>query len=139
MPSGGYMNENRHYSPIADYGLIGAMNTCALVSKGGSIDWCCLPSFDSPATFGRILDWSRGGYFQVAPLDVQSTSRRYLPGTNVLETTFNTTTGVATLTDFMPVHPPSHSRILFGGPQDSPRISRFGESSRMHHQTGRFW
>jgi GH15 family glucan-1,4-alpha-glucosidase len=127
------MTENRHYRPIADYGLIGAMHTCALVSTSGSIDWCCLPSFDSPATFGRILDWSRGGYFQLAPLDVQSTSRRYLPGTNVLETTFNTSTGVATLTDFMPVHPPSHSRMLVGSVDDSRGKASGSGAARVHH------
>ena len=100
-----------HYRPISDYGIIGAMHTCALVSKSGSIDWCCLPSFDSPSAFARILDWRLGGYYQVAPLDVQSVSRRYVPNTNVLETSFRTGSGVAKLTDFMPVHPPSHSRI----------------------------
>lgn len=73
---------NPRYRPIADYGLIGAMHTCALVSKEGSIDWCCLPAFDSPAAFCRILDWRAGGYYQVAPLDIQSVSRRYLPSTN---------------------------------------------------------
>ena len=91
----------RSYPPIADYGLIGAMTTCALVSKAGSIDWLCMPDFDSPAVFGRILDWHRGGHFQVAPQEVHSVDRRYLPGTNVLETTFWTETGVAKLTDFM--------------------------------------
>jgi len=94
------------YPPISDYGIIGAMHTCALVSRAGSIDWFCLPSFDSPAVFGRILDWRKGGHFQVAPKEVQSVTRRYLPGTNVLETTFRTETGVAKLTDFMPVTPP---------------------------------
>lgn len=77
------------------------MHTCALVSKAGSIDWFCLPSFDSPAVFGRILDWRKGGHFQVSPKGVQSVSRRYLPGTNVLETTFRTEIGVAKLTGFM--------------------------------------
>jgi len=91
------------YPPIADYGIIGAMHTCALVSKAGSIDWFCLESFDSPAVFSRLLDWRQGGYFQIAPSDARAVSRRYLPGTNVLETTFETETGVATLTDFMPV------------------------------------
>src|SRR5215203_1464303 len=77
------------------------MTTCALVSKAGSIDWLCMRDFDSPAVVGRILDWHRGGHFQVAPQEVQSVDRRYLPGTNVLETTFWTETGVAKLTDFM--------------------------------------
>lgn len=91
------------YPPIADYGLIGAMHTCALVSKSGSIDWFCLPAFDSPAVFGRLLDWHNGGYFQIAPDEVESVERRYRPGTNLLETTFHTPTGTAVLTDFMPV------------------------------------
>jgi GH15 family glucan-1,4-alpha-glucosidase len=89
------------YPPIEDYGIIGSMTTCALVSKAGSIDWLCMPDFDSPAVFGRILDWHKGGHFQVAPRGVQSVDRRYLPGTNVIETTFWTETGVAKLTDFM--------------------------------------
>ena len=93
------------YSPISDYGLIGDMHSCALVSKAGSIDWCCLPRFDSAAVFSRILDWGKGGYLRLAPQGVQSIRRRYLEGTNVLETTFQTDTGIAKLTDFMPVHP----------------------------------
>jgi GH15 family glucan-1,4-alpha-glucosidase len=89
------------YPPIEDYGIIGSMCTCALVSKAGSIDWLCMPDFDSPAVFGRILDWRKGGHFQIAPKRIQSVERRYLPATNVLETTFQTETGVAQLTDFM--------------------------------------
>jgi GH15 family glucan-1,4-alpha-glucosidase len=108
------------YQPIAEYGIIGAMHTCALVSKTGSIDFCCLPAFDSPATFSRLLDWRRGGYFQVAPPDIQSVDRRYLPETNILETTFNTTSGVARLTDFMPVHAASRSRILLAATDAAP-------------------
>ena len=96
------------YPAIADYGIIGSMRTCALVSKVGSIDWLCLPSFDSPAVFGRMLDWHRGGYFQVTPRDVRSVDRRYLLETNILETTFQTETGIAKLTDFMPVDTRSH-------------------------------
>lgn len=108
------MSDVSRYRPISDYGLIGDMHTCALVSTTGSIDFCCLPAFDSPTTFGRMLDWRRGGHFQIVAGDVQSISRRYLPGTNVLETTFRTATGVATLTDFMPVHATSHSRVVLG-------------------------
>ena len=99
------MTDTQEYPPIGDYGLISDMHSCALVSKAGSIDWCCFPRFDSPAVFSRILDWQKGGYFQVAPPEVRSVSRRYLPRTNILETTFTTDTGVAKLTDFMPVHP----------------------------------
>ena len=94
----------RPYPPISDYGMIGDMHSCALVSTAGSVDWCCFPRFDSRAVFGRILDWQRGGHFLMAPLGIRSVRRRYLPSTNVLETTFDTDTGSARLTDFMPVH-----------------------------------
>ena len=102
------MSDGEPYPPIGDYALLGDMHSCALVSKSGSVDWCCWPRFDSPSVFGRILDWAKGGHFQVAPLGVRSVSRRYLPGTNVLETTFETDSGSVRLIDFMPVHP--HSR-----------------------------
>ena len=93
------------YKPISDYGLIGNCHSAALVGLDGSIDWCCLPRFDSDAIFARLLDWRKGGYFRVAPRGVTWVRRRYLPGTNVLETTFETDTGVARLIDFMPTHP----------------------------------
>ena len=92
------------YNPISDYGLIGDMHSCALVSKAGSVDWCCLPRFDGAAVFSRLLDHNQGGFYEIAPSGLRSIQRRYLPGTNVLETTFHTDTGVATLTDFMPLH-----------------------------------
>ena len=91
------------YPPIGDYGLIGDMHSAALVSKDGSIDWLCLPRFDSNAAFGRILDWDRGGHFRIAPADVEEVTRRYRPDTNVLETTFRTKGGVFELVDCMPV------------------------------------
>jgi GH15 family glucan-1,4-alpha-glucosidase len=118
------------YPPISDYGLIGAMHTCALVGRDGSIDWACLPDFDSPSVFGRILDWRRGGHYQVTVDDVVAVERRYLPRTNVLETTFTTPTGSARLTDFMPVHPPSRSRLTLdsgaGGDAHQVRHPRGG-------------
>ena len=92
------------YPAISDYGLIGDMHSCALVSSAGSVDWCCFPRFDSNAIFGRILDWHKGGYFKIAPRNAHTISRRYIPGTNVLQTTFTTENGSARLTDFMPVH-----------------------------------
>ena len=84
--------------------MLSDMHSCALVSKTGSIDWCCFPRFDSPAVFSRILDWTQGGYFHLAPRGVKSVKRQYVPGTKVLETEFTTDTGVARLTDFMPLH-----------------------------------
>jgi GH15 family glucan-1,4-alpha-glucosidase len=90
------------YPAIADYGIIGDSRTCALVSRDGSIDWFCVPNFDGPSIFGRLLDWDRGGYFQIAPLGPYTISRRYVEDTNVLETTFTTDAGEVILTDFMP-------------------------------------
>ncbi|MCH9039730.1 MAG: glycoside hydrolase family 15 protein [Chloroflexi bacterium] len=98
------MSQASDYPSISDYGLISDMHSCALVSTSGSIDWCCFPRFDDAAVFSRILDWDKGGYFKVSPDGVKSTSRHYLNDTNILETTFETETGTAKLTDFMPVH-----------------------------------
>ena len=58
----------RGYKPIEDYGVIGDLHTVALVGKDGSIDWCCLPHFDSPSVFASILDAQKGGFFKIAPL-----------------------------------------------------------------------
>ena len=80
------------------------MHGSALVGSDGSIDWCCIPRFDSSALFSRILDSNRGGFFKLAPANVTSSSRRYLPNTNILETSFVTATGSGVLIDFMPVH-----------------------------------
>ena len=89
------------YTPIADYGLIGECHTAALVSRGGSIDWCCLPRLDSGSYFGRLVDWEKGGFCSVHPAGEGWTStRRYVDGTLVLETTFTDADGnEARLTD----------------------------------------
>ncbi|TMK96776.1 MAG: glycoside hydrolase family 15 protein, partial [Actinobacteria bacterium] len=88
------------YPPIATYGLIGDGHTAALVSTTGSIDWCCLPRFDSGSCFGRILDWRKGGYCSITPTARSySSSRRYVDGTLVLETTFRARGGEARVLD----------------------------------------
>jgi len=88
------------YPPIASYGLIGDCHSAALVSTTGSIDWCCLPRFDSGSCFGRILDWQKGGYCSVTPTArAYSSSRRYVDGTLVLETTFRSRGGEARVLD----------------------------------------
>ena len=93
------------FRPIGDYAVIGNCRTAALVSTAGSIDWLCLPRFDSPSVFGGILDAARGGSFSVGPAgDVRQVFRRYLPGTIVLETTLTTTGGTVRLTDAMTAH-----------------------------------
>jgi GH15 family glucan-1,4-alpha-glucosidase len=87
------------YPPLSDYALIGDCHTAALVSKSGSIDWCCMPRFDSATVFGRLLDWERGGYFQIAPADDASSFRTYVDSTLVLVTTFVCRTGEARVYD----------------------------------------
>jgi alpha,alpha-trehalase len=93
---------HRHEPLISDYGVIGNGQSAALVNRGGSIDWCCWPRFDSPAVFCRILDSAKGGSFRVAPVGDAQIARQYIPATNVLESTFTTTDGVIRLTDLMP-------------------------------------
>jgi len=95
---------NRNYMPINSYGVIGDCHSAVLVSPDGSVDWGCLPDFDSPAIFCRLLDAERGGYFQVAPEEGTIPGlQRYLRGSNVLQTRFTSIAGEMVLTDFMPV------------------------------------
>ena len=90
--------------PIEDYALIGDRGTAALVGKDGSIDWLCLPRFDSPACFAALLGTEENGRWLLAPADeVVATSRRYVDGTALLETTFTTADGEVVLLDVMPV------------------------------------
>jgi GH15 family glucan-1,4-alpha-glucosidase len=91
------------YAPIGDYGVIGNERTAALVALDGSIDYLCLPRFDSAACFSALLDSRRGGRFELAPTVPFRANRRYLPGTNVLETTFETAAGKARVIDAMSI------------------------------------
>ncbi len=93
------------YLPIEDYGVIGDLHTVALIGKNGSIDWCCIPRFDSPSVFGAILDTNKGGFFRIAPPYVPGMGRKqmYLPETNILITRFLTADGVCEVIDFMPI------------------------------------
>ncbi len=94
---------------IEDYGLIGNARTAALVHRDGSIDWLCLPRFDSPACFAALLGGVENGRWIVAPAEPRARmSRRYLPGTAILETRFETAGGAVTVTDFMPQPPDEH-------------------------------
>lgn len=88
--------------PIADYALVGDRQTAALVGTNGSIDWLCLPRFDSSACFAALLGTEDHGHWQLCPVDDYQVSRRYVGGSSALETTFTTATGVVTLTDVMP-------------------------------------
>src|SRR5213083_350883 len=88
---------------IEDYGLIGDLQTAALVGRDGSIDWLCLPRFDSPACFAALLGQPKNGRWLLAPAgEVRKTRRRYRDNTFILETTFDTESGRVTVIDFMP-------------------------------------
>src|SRR6266699_4176605 len=88
----------RGSQPIAGYGLLADCNSAALVAKDGSIDWLCLPRYDSPSVFARLLG-EDAGHWSIRPAGAFTSERRYLPGTLVVETTFTTDTGSMTLTD----------------------------------------
>jgi GH15 family glucan-1,4-alpha-glucosidase len=107
------------YKPIEDYGVIGDLHTVALVGIDGSIDWCCLPHFDSPSTFAAILDDEKGGYFKISAVAIERCKQLYLPDTNVLVTRFFTADGIAELIDFMSIEgrslvyaPPNYHQII---------------------------
>src|ERR687890_2269288 len=91
------------YLPIEDHGIIGDLHTAALVGTDGTIDWLCLPAFDSPSVFCSILDDQKGGHFGLRPVSYARSHQLYLPDTNVLLTRFLSPEGVAELLDFMPI------------------------------------
>src|SRR5215213_4928081 len=92
------------YLPIAEHGLIGDLHTVALVGTEGTIDWYCCPRFDAPSLFGAILDRERGGYWKIAPVGTDWTTKQlYFPDTNILITRFLSPHGVGEVQDFMPV------------------------------------
>jgi GH15 family glucan-1,4-alpha-glucosidase len=93
------------YLPIEDHGVIGDLHTCALVGIDGTIDWLCLPYFDSPSLFAAILDDRKGGHFRIAATAAEAGRRQmYLPDSNILMTRFLTHDGVGEVVDFMPIH-----------------------------------
>ncbi len=107
---------------IEDYALLGDLGTAALVGADGSVDWLCLPRFDSPSCFAALLGEERHGHWSLAPADhgARPAGRRYLGDTLVLETRWRTPTGEARVLDFMPQRPPTRD----GEP---PRLVRLVE------------
>src|SRR4029453_6608039 len=92
------------FEPIENYGVIGNMQSIALVGANGSIDFLCYPNFDSPTVFAALLDDEKGGCFQIQPqLNKSRVRQMYLPDTNILLTRFLADEGVAELTDYMPI------------------------------------
>src|SRR5215470_462081 len=90
--------------PIEDYALIGDCETAALVGRDGSVDWLCWPRFDSDACFAALLGGPEHGRWRIGPREpLRRVTRRYRPNTLILETTFETADGAATLIDFMPL------------------------------------
>ncbi|KAF9258404.1 glycoside hydrolase family 15 protein [Marasmius fiardii PR-910] len=96
---------DRDYIPISDHGLIGNLHTAALVSIDGSIESYCVPNFDSPSIFARILDKDKGGHFSITPTEAYSTKQNYLPSSNILQTKFMNESGVVNVIDFLPRRP----------------------------------
>ncbi|KAI1106717.1 glycoside hydrolase family 15 protein [Jackrogersella minutella] len=92
------------YLPIENYGMIGNMRTCALVSMDGSVDFMCWPDFDSPTVFCRLLDKDKGGFFSIAPPEPGSctTKQQYLPSAAILQTRYISEEGVVNVVDFFP-------------------------------------
>jgi pentatricopeptide repeat protein len=106
------------YPNISDHGLIGDLQTAALVSTDGTIDFFCCPRFDSPTVFASLLDADNGGYFRISPVaDSYVTKQLYMPNTAMLITRFMTPDGVGEVLDFMPV--------IEGGPTDRHRLVRY--------------
>jgi GH15 family glucan-1,4-alpha-glucosidase len=104
---------------ISDYGIIGNCRSSALISKNGSIDWCCLPDFDSSSVFARLLDDEKGGYFSLTVKGDYSVSQKYFDNTNILETKFNSSNASFEIFDFMPIYRTEESNYY-----NSPELYR---------------
>ncbi|MGY6021971.1 glycoside hydrolase family 15 protein [Streptomyces spinosirectus] len=113
----------RRYAPIENHGLVGDLQTAALVSSEGTVDWLCAPRFDSPSVFASILDHERGGYFSVTADSRRPPVQLYLQDTAVLVTRFLAEDGVGEVIDFMPVENPER-------PSDTHRLVRIFRVAR---------
>ena len=119
-------NEPRYW-PIESYGLIGDCRTAALIAPDGSIDWLCLPHFDSQAALCKLVDADHGGYFQLRPQRACDATMSYLPASNMLETTFASDSGQVKTLDFMPIRKRRPHERVFAALNDlTPTVN--------HHQ-----
>lgn len=112
------------YLAIEDYGVIGNLRTAALVGRNGSIDWCCMPRFDSPSLFAALLDRRIGGRIRIGPADGGLGNQSYLQDTNVLRTEFHSGACSLVVTDWMPVRGDLEGK---GHPPIVPEIRRLVE------------
>ena len=102
--------------PIEDYALIGDLHSAALISRDGSVDWLCLPRFDSAACFAALLGDDRHGHWRISPVAGNyRVRRRYRPGTLVLETEFVTDSGTVRVIDCMPPRDQGADRVPLTG------------------------
>ncbi len=112
-------NHDTRYPPIGDYGMLGDLRSAALLGKQGSIDWMCLPRFDSPWIFGRLLDWDKGGYLELSPPGGALAYRQYRRDSNVIQTVWSSGRARMRVVDWMPVvlknkriRPPESLRLI---------------------------
>lgn len=125
LPGRAGMYEGATYPPIGDYALISDSNSVALVSREGSIDWCCIQRVDAGSCFGRLLDWEKGGYCSISPRGSWLASRHYIEGTLVLETTVEAEGGEVRIFDLF---------AMAADPQEYPyrQLLRIVEGIRGH-------
>ena len=127
--------------PIEDYAVLGDLQTAALVGRDGSVDWLCLPRFDSPACFAALLDTPDAGRWRIAPVDAERCTRRTYRGHSlVLESEWETPDGVVRVVDLMPPRgeAPDVVRIVEGvsGRRDGPQRAAAAVRLREHHALG---
>jgi len=126
------------YQPIEDYGIVGDLNTVALVGLNGSIDFMCFPNFDSPSIFASLLDKDNGGFFQITPVFGEMHNKQlYLPDTNVLLTRFLSSEGVGELTDFMPAEELYEGHVLIRRLTNVRGITRYRMTCNPRFNYGR--
>ena len=125
------------YPPIAEHALIGDLQTAALVSSDGTIDWFCSPRFDSPSVFASLLDCQRGGSFRIAPTSGEHTIKQmYFPDTAVLITRFMTSDGVAEIVDQQFEFAAARDDVLRVRVEDFKEFALGGHESTEHWDPG---